>query len=57
MPQNPLEPEYSLPDRLKTRTLEEERLAAAHEQAVDRGDPVPPWGMAYDGARLGRRRQ
>ncbi|MFZ2502023.1 MAG: hypothetical protein WAW88_05090 [Nocardioides sp.] len=57
MPQNPMEAEYSLPDRLKTRTLEEELFAAAHEQAVDRGDPVPPWGMAYDGARLGRRRQ
>lgn len=57
MPQNPMEAEYSRPDHLKTRTLEEELLAAAHEQAEDRGDPVPPWGMAYDGARLGRRRR
>ena len=57
MAQDPLDPEYSLPDRHKARTVEEELLAAAREQAEDRGDPVPPWGIAYDGARLGRRRQ
>jgi len=57
MAQNPSDPEYDLPDRLKTRTVEEELLAATHKQAVDRGDPVPPWGMAYDRARLGRRRR
>lgn len=57
MAQDPREPEYDLPDRLKMRTVDEELLAAAREQAEDRGDPVPPWGMGYDGARLGRRRR
>lgn len=57
MAQDPREPEYDLPDRLKMRTVDEELLAAAREQAEDRGDPVPPWGAAYDAARLGRRRR
>jgi hypothetical protein len=39
MAQDPSEPEYDPPDRLKTRTVEEELPAAVHEQSVDRGEP------------------
>jgi hypothetical protein len=37
MPQNPLEAEYDLPDRLKTRTVEEELLASIFHRGLGLG--------------------
>lgn len=53
----PNDPEFDPPDRFKARTVEEELLAAAREEAKAQGEPVPPMGGAYDAGRVGPRRQ
>lgn len=49
----PHDPEFSLPDRFKNRTAEEELVRQTRAQARSDGESVPPFYGTYDRARLG----
>ncbi|WP_370894552.1 hypothetical protein [Janibacter sp. GXQ6167] len=38
-------------------TLAQQQQVAARESSAARGEPEPPWGVAYDGARMSRERR